>query len=163
MNIDHDAILHTFLDETEEHLSSMEDVLCTLETQPEDEETLQTIFRVVHTLKGNASSLGFARVAAFAHALEDTLQRLRSRTLPVTGGLVTRLLQSVDALRQMVPEAVAGNEEMQPAHVELLKLLATPDAVAAEDEGKASTAVAGTERRERSWGRRKEDIQAWKE
>ncbi|HWU37949.1 MAG TPA: ATP-binding protein, partial [Candidatus Acidoferrum sp.] len=40
---------------------------------------------------------------------------------------------------------------------------ATPDAVAAEDEGKASTAVAGTERRERSWGRRKEDIQAWKE
>ncbi len=159
MDIDHEAILHTFLDESEEHLCQMEEALVVLETRPEDEETLQTIFRVVHTLKGNASSLGFPRVATFAHALEDTLQRLRNRTLSVTGGLITLLLRAVDGLRQMVPEAVAGEEEMQPAHEELLKLLAAPSTVRADEAEKP----AASERRERSWGRRKEDIPSWKD
>lgn len=159
MNIDHEAILHTFLDESEEHLCQMEEALVALETRPEDEETLQTIFRVVHTLKGNASSLGFPRVATFAHALEDTLQRLRNRTLSITGGLITLLLRAVDGLRQMVPEAVAGEEEMQPAHEELLKLLAAPSTARADEAEKP----AASERRERSWGRRKEDIPSWKD
>ena len=163
MNIDHEAILHTFLDETEEHLCKMEEALVALETQPEDEETLQTIFRVAHTLKGNASSLGYPRVAGFAHALEDTLQRLRNRTLPVTGGLITLLLQAVDALRQMVPDAVAGNEEMQPAHEELLKVLGAAGTMAATEEKRAAAALAARQRRQRPWGRRKEDIQTWRE
>lgn len=163
MNIDHEAILHTFLDETEEHLCKMEEALVALETQPEDEETLQTIFRVAHTLKGNSSSLGYPRLAGFAHGIEDTLQRLRNRTLPVTGGLITLLLQAVDALRQMVPEAVAGNEEMQPAHEELLKVLGAAGTVAVTEEKRTAAALAATERRQKTWGRRKEDIQTWRE
>ncbi len=164
MNIDHEAILHTFLDESEEELSKMEEALVALETQPDDEETLQTIFRVAHTIKGNAASLGFPRVASFAHTVEDTLQRLRDRTLPVTGGLITLLLRTVDALRQMVPDAVAGNEEIQPAHEKLLKLLVGTGTSAAEEEKeKPVVEQALSERRQRSWGRRKEDIQAWKE
>lgn len=163
MNIDHEAILHTFLDESEEGLCKMEEALVTLETQPDDVETVQTIFRVAHTIKGNAASLGFPQVAAFAHALEDTLQRLRDRTTPVTGGLITLLLRAVDALRQMVPDAVAGNDELQPGHEALLKLLEKTGTMAAEEEKKAAAALASTERRQRSWGRRKEDIQTWKD
>jgi two-component system chemotaxis sensor kinase CheA len=124
---------------------------------------VQTIFRVAHTIKGNAASLGFPQVAAFAHALEDTLQRLRDRTTPVTGGLITLLLRAVDALRQMVPDAVAGNDELQPGHEALLKLLEKTGTMAAEEEKKAAAALASTERRQRSWGRRKEDIQTWKD
>lgn len=163
MNIDLDAILHTFLDESEEGLCRMEEALVALETEPENGETLQTIFRVAHTLKGNASSLGYPRVAGFAHGVEDTLQHLRDRTIPVTGSVITLLLRAVDALRHMVPEAVAGNEEMSPAHEALLKLLGETGTMAVEEKAKAAAALVVPERRERSWGRRKDDIEAWKD
>ena len=160
MNIDQEAILRTFLDESEEHLGQMEEALIVLETRPEDEETLQLIFRVAHTLKGNASSLGFPRLAAFAHAMEDALHRLREHTIPVTADLVTLLLRAVDALRQMIPEAVSGIDEIRPAHQELLD--------AFTEAGKATAEPTGTapgDRRDprKPWGRRKEDLQAWKE
>ncbi len=163
MNIDLDAILHTFLDESEEGLCRMEEALVALETEPENDETLQTIFRVAHTLKGNASSLGFPLVAGFAHAVEDTLHGLRDRTIPVTGSVITLLLRAVDALRHMVPEAVAGNEEMSPGHEALLKLLGETGTMAVEEKAKAAAALVAPERRQKSWGRRKEDIQAWKD
>jgi two-component system chemotaxis sensor kinase CheA len=163
VNIDLDAILHTFLDESEEGLCRMEEALVALETEPENDETLQTIFRVAHTLKGNASSLGFPLVAGFAHAVEDTLHGLRDRTIPVTGSVITLLLRAVDALRHMVPEAVAGNEEMSPGHEALLKLLGETGTMAVEEKAKAAAALVAPERRQKSWGRRKEDIQAWKD
>jgi two-component system chemotaxis sensor kinase CheA len=163
VNIDLDAILHTFLDESEEGLCSMEEALVALETEPENDETLQTIFRVAHTLKGNASSLGYPRVAGFAHGVEDTLQHLRDRTIPVTGSVITLLLRAVDALRHMVPEAVAGNEEMSPGHEALLKLLGETGTMAVEEKAKAAAALVAPERRQRSWGRRKDDIEAWKD
>jgi len=163
VNIDLDAILHTFLDESEEGLCRMEEALVALETEPENDETLQTIFRVAHTLKGNASSLGFPLVAGFAHGVEDTLHALRDRTIPVTGSVITLLLRAVDALRHMVPEAVAGNEEMSPGHEALLKLLGETGTMAVEEKAKAAAALVAPERRQRSWGRRKDDIEAWKD
>jgi two-component system chemotaxis sensor kinase CheA len=141
----------------------MEEALVALETEPENDETLQTIFRVAHTLKGNASSLGYPRVAGFAHGVEDTLQHLRDRTIPVTGSVITLLLRAVDALRHMVPEAVAGNEEMSPGHEALLKLLGETGTMAVEEKAKAAAALVAPERRQRSWGRRKDDIEAWKD
>ena len=163
MNIDHEAILHTFLDESEEGLCRMEEALVALETRPDDEETLQTIFRVTHTIKGNASSLGFPRLAAFAHNIEDTLQRLRDRTIPVSGRLITLLLQAVDALRQMVPEVVAGNDENQPGNEELLRVLSGAGTLVPEEGERPAPERAFEKRRQRPWGRRKEDIQAWKD
>ena len=62
----------TFLAESEEGLGQMEEALLLLESSPDDDETVQTIFRVAHTLKGNAASLGFDRLAEFAH-LKHTL------------------------------------------------------------------------------------------
>ena len=98
------ALLQTFVVETDERLMAMEEALVELETRPDDVELIQRIFRDAHTLKGNAACLGFGRVSEFAHAVEDLLQRLRNRTLAADGGLITVLLQSVDALRQMVPD-----------------------------------------------------------
>lgn len=114
VDIDREAIVQTFLAETEENLTAVEENLVRLEAHPEDEEALGTVFRAAHTLKGNAASLGFAAVAEFAHAAEDLLERLRDRALPLTGGLVTLLLQAVDALRNLVPDAVAGIEGLRP-------------------------------------------------
>ena len=58
--------------------------LVALESGAGDEEALGAIFRVAHTVKGNASTFGLQSVAELAHGLEDVLARLRSRELPVT-------------------------------------------------------------------------------
>jgi chemotaxis protein histidine kinase CheA len=84
-----------------------------------NQKLLDAIFRGAHTLKGNAGSLGYPKVGGFAHVFEEMLQRFRNRTLPVTQGRITLLLHAVDALRQMIPEAIAGSEELQAEHVAL--------------------------------------------
>jgi len=123
MDIDLQPVLQMFLAESEEGLAAAEQALVALESRPQDQECLGTVFRATHTLKGNASSLGFQALAEFAHVLEDVLDRLRKRDLAVTAPLITLLLRSVDALRQMVPDAVSGTEGMQPGQRALLKRL----------------------------------------
>jgi two-component system chemotaxis sensor kinase CheA len=164
MDLDFEPLLQMFLAESAEGLSAMEQALVALEARPEDEETLGTIFRVAHTLKGNASSFGFQGVTEFAHVLEDVLDRLRSQQLPVTAPLVTLLLRSVDALRQMVPDAVSGTEGMQPAHRALLTRLAEARTAIANTEEPSPEEDAATEGRalvDRRWsqGRRREDLE----
>jgi two-component system chemotaxis sensor kinase CheA len=108
MDLDHEAILQTFLAETEENLAAVEEALVELEGRPDDEEALGVIFRAAHTLKGDAASFGFAGVGSLAHSIEDVLDKLRLRAMPVTSDLVTTLLRCVDALRKMVPAAARG-------------------------------------------------------
>lgn len=141
------ALFQTYLAEAEEQLDQMEESLVALEAQPEDLATIEAIFRVAHTLKGNASSLGFPRVNEFAHAIEDVLQHLRDRTLLVTGELVSLLLQAVDALRRMVPDAVAGVEETHTAYATLLQRLLRKGASATEREEVSEQAATGQRRR----------------
>lgn len=137
MDLDRESLLQTFLDETEENLRVMETSLVSLEARPQDQEVLQTIFRMAHTLKGNAASLGFRGLAALAHALESQLDRLRKRPDAVTGGVIDLLLEAVDALRSMVPGAVEGNESGSEAHGRLLDRLAGREPTATAPDGAA--------------------------
>jgi two-component system chemotaxis sensor kinase CheA len=136
---DREAIIETFLGESLEGLASMEEGLVALEARADDPELLATVFRVAHTLKGNAASLGFDALVRFAHTLEDLLDGLRARTVPVTEEVIVLLLQSVDALRDVVPAAVSGNEGLTAAHERLLEQLA---ARARREESPASAGPA---------------------
>ena len=159
MDIDFDAILRTFVAESEEHLVRIEESLIGLESDPDEQKFLEVIFRGAHTIKGNAASLGFTKVSEFAHAFEELLQRLRNRVVPVSKERITLLLRSVDALRQMLPEAIAGAEEIRPEHQALLAKLADRKDSAVEEPRslKPSEIVdPGTP----SIGRRREDSQA---
>jgi two-component system chemotaxis sensor kinase CheA len=99
--------MRTFFGECEESLHAMEQALLALEARPEDHEQVQILFRMAHSLKGNAMSLGFTDLAEFTHGLEEVLDRLRSRETAVTAETVSLLLASVDALREMLPAAGA--------------------------------------------------------
>jgi len=159
MEIDLDAILLTFSAETEERLGEMEEALIALEVDPQDEKPLEAIFRGAHTIKGNSASLGFSTVAKFAHAFEELLQHFRSRAVAVTRERITLLLRSVDALRQMVPEAINGAEDLQPAHAALLQQLAGDEPCGTQDErGPLSAAAAD---RAKPTVRPREDFQPW--
>lgn len=126
-DIDLETIIRTFAAECAERIADMEQAAIALEAQPQDESFLEAIFRGAHTIKGNAGSLGYASLAEFTHGMEDFLQRLRSRAVPVTRHAVTLMLQSADVLRELVEEAIDGNDALKPHHAVLLKRLAEGD------------------------------------
>jgi len=119
--LDRTELLQIFTAESEENLREMEVSFVQLESAPQDEETLQAIFRAAHTIKGNAAGLGFPALAKFAHGVEDVLDGLRTGAMVLTTPLATILLQTVDALRQLVAAAVKGADELLPEHLELLE------------------------------------------
>src|SRR4051812_20810168 len=106
-DIDREAIIASFLSETEEGLNLMEQSLVSLESNMNVDSLLDEIFRVVHTIKGNAASLGYPALAGFAHAGEDLLDVLRNSKISVAKETVSLLLAAVDALRALVPCSVA--------------------------------------------------------
>ena len=161
MEIDREAVLSTFMEETLDGLDEMEGMLVLMENRPEDAELVETTFRVAHTLKGNASIVGFPKVGEFTHALEEVLESLRARTLAIDGALVTLLLKTVDALRQMVPDAVAGEETLAPNHVKLMRRLSRVASTGISEPEAAAPIDPEGEKRRRSFGRRRENIQDW--
>ncbi|NMO21055.1 Hpt domain-containing protein, partial [Pyxidicoccus fallax] len=121
-------LLGIFSDEAEELLCSLEEQLIALEACPDDER-LQALFRVAHTLKGSAGSMGFQSVTDYVHGLEDLLQALRERRLSVSETLVSLLLGSVDHLRELTRAVIAGVDQLGPTHQAQLQKLKDAGAV----------------------------------
>src|SRR3974377_699649 len=112
MEFDREAIVASFLAETEEGLNLVEQSLLAMEANPSDPELLPNIFRVAHSLKGNATSLGFTVLGGFAHVVEDLLDVLRQQQALPGPELISVLLKAVDELRAMVPAFANGNSEL---------------------------------------------------
>jgi two-component system, chemotaxis family, sensor kinase CheA len=102
------ALLPLFVVESQERLARMELALLTLEEQPGDRDALDEVFRVVHTIKGDAATVGMRDLADFSHRVEDTLDLLRAGTHRMSSQLATFLLRAVDVLRDLVGEAAGG-------------------------------------------------------
>lgn len=120
MEIKRDVILKNFLVESGEGLGLMEQSILQLESRPGDNELIQGIFRVVHTMKGNAGLLEIENLLAFTHNAEDLLDTVRNGKLQITPEIITLLLDLVDMLRQMVAAAGEGKDEMPAGAKEIL-------------------------------------------
>ncbi len=146
MQIDREVLLQEFLAETEEQLAGVEQALVSLETTPDDRELLQTVFRLVHTFKGNALIVGLRGLMEYAHVVEDVLERLVEKLLPITPETISLLLESVDAFRTLLPQAVAGEERPHPAHARLVEWLESQREGAAAPGGVESGGAGEVER-----------------
>jgi two-component system chemotaxis sensor kinase CheA len=100
-----------FAQEAEVRLSTLGRLVLELERDGTDEKLISSIFREVHTLKGSAAVVGFARISRVAHALEERLEDLRSGRCPVTSELVDALLSAVDGLTVLTAYAVADHDD----------------------------------------------------
>jgi two-component system chemotaxis sensor kinase CheA len=123
-DFDRDAVLASFLIESEEGLDLMEQALVQMESNPSDPELLHSIFRVAHTIKGNATSLEISALAGFAHVVEDLLDIFREQQALPSADLISLLLKAVDELRAMVATAAAGPQELTPGQQALRKEIA---------------------------------------
>jgi two-component system, chemotaxis family, sensor kinase CheA len=123
-DFDRDAVLASFLVESEEGLDTMEQALVQMESNPSDPELLPSIFRVAHSLKGNATSLGLSELAGFAHVVEDLLDVFREQQALPSADLISLLLKAVDELRVMVSAAKAGSQPLTAKQQKIRKEIA---------------------------------------
>ncbi|MEP6759289.1 MAG: chemotaxis protein CheA [Actinomycetota bacterium] len=102
MSNDMDDIVQEFLVESYESLDRLDGDLLALERDPRSKDTLASIFRVMHTIKGTCGFLGFSRLERVAHGAESLLGGLRDGTIQVNPAIASSLLATGDALRQML-------------------------------------------------------------
>jgi|GEM_PF-3021421 two-component system chemotaxis sensor kinase CheA len=99
-----DDLINEFISETVESLSELDVDLVKLEQNPEDQELLGKIFRLMHTIKGTCGFLGLPRLEKVAHAAENLLDLFRSGEMGVSQDSMTALFKSIDRVRFLVDE-----------------------------------------------------------
>ena len=132
--------LGIFLDETNEHLQSLSDQLMILENEPENEDTINEIFRAAHSLKGMAGTMGYKRMQNLTHDMENVFSEVRNGKIKVDGHMVDILFQALDALEEYkntISETQdEGTNDNEPIINELQAILNGESAApASEDKG----------------------------
>src|SRR4051794_10407831 len=153
--------LPMFLAEGREHLQELNLAVVRIEERPDDQDTVDEIFRIAHSLKGMSATMGFAGMAALTHEMEDVFELLRQRKGGLPREAINVLLECLDALSAAV-EAIdeSGEEQIEPnALIERLKgLIRERDAE--EIEAAKETAEAPVDLAEMADGRRVVQISA---
>lgn len=90
--MDTSQYMSMFLEESMDNLQTLNDSLLQLEQEPDDIDKLNEIFRVAHTIKGMAATMGFNEMSELTHKMEDVLSNFREGDLKVTQNVVTVLL-----------------------------------------------------------------------
>src|SRR5271167_4129248 len=104
------AIRDTFFQECAEQLAEIEAGLNAIDSGDADAETVNAVFRAVHSIKGGAGAFQLDRLVRFAHAFETTLDSLRSGKIALSETLLKTMFRSNDALADLVAAARGGGE-----------------------------------------------------
>ncbi len=109
---ENDEVVREFLDETLSGFDTIENTMIELENDPDNVDLINTIFRPVHSLKGNSAYFGLLKVKKLTHNLENLLDSSRKGKIKITPEIITILLTGIDYLREMVKRVEEGKEEV---------------------------------------------------
>ena len=90
--------LEIFIDESAEHLQTLNDCIMNLETEPDNKDTINEVFRAAHSLKGMAGTMGFKRMQHLTHDMENVFQEVRSEKIKVDSSMIDLLFECLDAI-----------------------------------------------------------------
>lgn len=112
MNLDPEMqeIFEGFLIETQELLDSLTNDLMEIESNPENEELINKIFRSFHTIKGTSSFMNVGKISHITHNAEDLLNKIRRKELPITQETIDVLLEVQDWIQLMLNELREGED-----------------------------------------------------
>ena len=116
-----------FLEEAADHLGEISHALLELEKDVASTESIDVIFRMAHSIKSMAASLGFDSVADVSHVLEDRMQEVRARGRLAHTEELSLLFKGLEGLEAMVA-AVRDTGEAPPADPALIEALSRPAA-----------------------------------
>ncbi|HET6548304.1 MAG TPA: Hpt domain-containing protein, partial [Solirubrobacter sp.] len=140
-----DEYLPMFLAEGREHLQELNLAVVEIEERPDDQATVDEIFRIAHSLKGMSATMGFAGMAALTHEMEDVFELLRQRKGGLERDAIDVLLECLDALSAAV-DAIdeTGAEAIEPeALIERLRGLVRESTPEPQVEPAGAAPVAG--------------------
>jgi two-component system chemotaxis sensor kinase CheA len=105
-----DDLISEFIAECREMLEALGGEIVAWEATPDDRARLDSIFRFVHTVKGNCGFFDFPRLEALSHAAEDALAEVRAGRRQADPALVSAVLAIIDRISEMVAALDAGDE-----------------------------------------------------
>ncbi|MBB5323653.1 two-component system chemotaxis sensor kinase CheA [Anoxybacillus tepidamans] len=108
--MDMSQYLEIFIDESKEHLQTINEQLLELEKSPADLSIVNEIFRSAHTLKGMSATMGFEDLANLTHQMENVLDGIRNHKITVTPELLDIVFRAVDDLEAMVNSIAEGGD-----------------------------------------------------
>jgi two-component system chemotaxis sensor kinase CheA len=142
-----DDLIADFVAECREMLEALGGEIVAWEAEPDDRARLDSIFRFVHTVKGNCGFFEFPRLEALSHAAEDALADVRAGRRHPDGPLVSAVLAIIDRIGEMIAAIEAGEDMPAGDDSALIDALApgaehaaAPVVAIAEGQGKASAA-----------------------
>jgi two-component system chemotaxis sensor kinase CheA len=137
------AIRETFFQECEEQLAELENGLLAMEAGDTDPETINAVFRAVHSIKGGAGAFSLEALVRFAHVFETALDEMRSGRLAPTNEVLKTLLRAADVLADHVRAAHDGSAVDEAHTAELAEELKALD---------PNAAAGGEAESEEDWG-----------
>ena len=105
-----DQLRVSFVEETRDLINELEDILLSLEVDTVDNETIDLIFRSIHTVKGSGGMLGFEKVLAVTHDLEDIYDKVRAGEMKFSTELKDISLETIDILKTLLATDEKLNE-----------------------------------------------------
>jgi len=128
MDLDMEQFRMQFFQEARDILDSINDDILKAETDPENTEILDSIFRGIHTIKGSAGSFELPEISEFAHHLEGILDALRKGEIKLNADIVDAILEGCDVINNMIDTCEKeGNVEIPDELVKRFKSLANKD------------------------------------
>ena len=115
--------LEIFVEETREHLQSLNDNILVLEHEPENKDTINEIFRSAHSLKGMAGTMGYKRMQTLTHDMENVFSEVRNDKMKVTSDLVDVLFQCLDALETYLDNIINTQDEGTDDNAAIIRML----------------------------------------
>src|SRR3546814_302598 len=105
-----EELINEFIAETREMLEALGGEIVAWEANPDDRARLDSIFRFVHTVKGNCGFFEFPRLEALSHAAKDALADVRAGRRHADGPLVSAVLAVIDRIAEMIAAIEAGQD-----------------------------------------------------
>ena len=103
--------LEIFIDETKEHLQSLNTQILELEQNPENMDTINEVFRAAHSLKGMAGTMGYKRMQNLTHDMENVFSEVRNGHIKVNASMIDCLFQCLDALDEYLGNIQESGDE----------------------------------------------------
>ena len=140
--------LKVFIEEADEQIALLDRNLVRLETEGDDPELIQEIFRATHTMKGSSAMLGYPRMSELAHSMESLLDGLRNGKISVSAEIIDSLLYGLDILKVLRDALVSpekGPMDIGPAVARLESAAETAGSLGDGGVTKAGTAATDRE------------------
>ncbi len=121
--VDMSQYLGVFVEESKENIQALNNAVMELESNMSSKDAIDEIFRLMHTLKGSAATMGFGKMSKMCHALENLLDSVRSGKAKLTENLIDLLFMGIDKLDEVILSIENGGDDSDLNVEEILNMI----------------------------------------